>query len=109
MLSSLAESEKDALLDVKKEISGKYGLRWMKLFGSKSRGDFDLESDLDIVIVVDRLDWQIEKDIYEICFYASLKHDLLISPIVFSEDEVNSGAIQRTPFYKVVEREGFAI
>ena len=49
----------------KKELSRKYKSLWMKLIGSKARGDFDKESDIDIVIVLKNVDWDIERDIYE--------------------------------------------
>jgi predicted nucleotidyltransferase len=109
MISSLSKREKDALADIKSEISRKYRLRWMKLIGSKARGDFDEESDVDVVIVLDELKWEIEKDIYEICFYTGLKYDILISPIVYSDDEIKNKLLQATPFYKVVEKEGIPI
>jgi predicted nucleotidyltransferase len=109
MISSLSKREKDALADIKSEISRKYRLCWMKLIGSKARGDFDEESDLDVVIVLDELNWEIEKDIYEICFYTGLKYDILISPIVYSDDKINNKLLQATPFYKVVEKEGLLI
>jgi len=68
MKKSLSKNEKEALKELKEEISKRYKLLWMKLIGSKARGDFDEESDVDIVIVLEHLDWDIERDIYERCF-----------------------------------------
>jgi predicted nucleotidyltransferase len=106
---SLLKKEKDAIAELKKELSKKYKLLWMKLIGSKARGDFDEESDIDIVIVIENVDWNIEKDIYEKCFYLGLKYDILISPIVYSEKDINDSLTRMTPFYRTVEAEGIMI
>jgi len=107
MNTSLREKEKDALENLKKEISKKYKLLWMKLIGCKARGDFDEES--DIVIVLEYVDWNIERDIYEISFYLGLRYDVVISPIIYSEEDINDCFTRITPFYRTVEAEGILI
>ena len=105
----LLKNEKDALTDLKEEISKKYKLLWMKLIGSKARGDFDEESDIDIVIALENADWDIERDIFETCFYLGLKYDIVISPIIYSEKDINDTFTRITPFYRTVESEGILI
>lgn len=100
---------KEVLSELKFEISRRYNLLWMKLFGSMARGDFDGESDMDVLIVLKEVNWAIEKDIYEICFYIGLEHDILISPVVYSNSEINDKLTQATPFFKTVEKEGIMI
>ena len=109
MKLNLLKKEKNALIELKKEISKKYKLLWMKLIGSKARGDSDEESDIDIVIVLENVDWDIERDIYEKCFYLGLKYDIVISPIIYPEKDINDTLTQITPFYKTVEAEGIPI
>lgn len=81
----------------------------MKLFGSKARRDHDSDSDIDVLIVLDTLDWAIEKDICELCFTIGLAHDLLIAPMVYSKNETASTLIKATPFYKTAQKEGIAL
>ncbi len=109
MKVALLKKEKDALTELKEELSKKYKLLWMKLIGSKARGNFDEESDIDIVIVLKNVEWDVEKDIYEKCFYLGLKYDIVISPIIYSEKDINDKLTQITPFYKTVETEGILI
>ena len=106
---NLLKKEKDALTELKRQLSKRYKLLWMKLIGSKARGDFEEESDFDIVIVVENVDWDIERDIYETCFYLGLKYNILISPIIYSEEDINDSLTRITPFYRTVEAEGILI
>lgn len=105
----LTEKEKTALMELKDSIGQKYNLVIFKLFGSKVRGDFDSESDFDVLIVLERLDWKTEKEIFELCFEVGLKYDLLFSPIVYAKDEYESRLNKITPFYISTEKEGVSI
>ena len=49
----LLNKEKEALQQLKKELSLRYNLYWLKLFGSKGEGDSDKESDIEVVMVLD--------------------------------------------------------
>jgi predicted nucleotidyltransferase len=86
-----------------------YSLIQLKLFGSKVRGDFDRVSDIDLFIVLRQSDWQIEKAVYELCFEISLKYDVFLAPVVYSEKEVEDKLTKITSFYRNVEMEGIAI
>ena len=73
------------------------------------RGDSDKESDIDVVIVLDNVNWDIEKQVYELCFHIGLEYDVLISPIIYSVQETNDTLIKATPFFMTVEKEGVAV
>jgi len=105
----LLNKEKEALQQLKKELSLRYNLYWLKLFGSKARGDSDKESDIDVVMVLDNVNWDIEKQVYELCFHIGLEYDVLISPIIYSFEETNDSLTKATPFFMTVEKEGVAL
>lgn len=109
MKNKLLRMETDALAELKADLSKKHHLHWMKLIGSKARGDYDAESDIDIVIVLEEVDWQIERDVFEMCFYAGLKHDVVISPVVYSRKEIEESRTRITPFYQAIETEGISL
>lgn len=108
-MDKLAENERIALQKLKHAIMAKYNLVEFKLFGSKVRGDSGPESDLDIFIVLDRVNWNIEKQIYELCFEIGLEHDVVFCPVIFSHTETESILTKITPFYQAVEKEGVSI
>ena len=102
----LAQNEEAALQEAKGEIARRFPLVSTRLFGSKARGTSDPESDVDVLFVLESLDWEAERAVYEICFHASLKHDTLLAPVVMSRKEMESPLTRATPFYQTVEREG---
>lgn len=106
---NLKINEKEALIELRDILQQKYPISDIKLFGSKAKGVDNKESDLDVLIITDKMNWAIEKNLYEICFEISLKYDVLISPIIFTEEEVKNRFIKATPFYQNVEREGISI
>ena len=90
MSENLTPHEQEALREVKAEVSRRFPLAWIKLFGSKAGGTADPESDLDVLFVLDSLNWETERSVYEICFHASLRHDILLLPVVMSRAETES-------------------
>ncbi len=109
MKPTLLKKEMEALAELKAELEKKHFFHWMKLIGSKARGDSDEESDIDVVIVLEQVDWRIERDVFEACFYIGLKHDVVISPSVYSKQELDMPLTRITPFYLAVEAEGVLV
>jgi predicted nucleotidyltransferase len=77
------------------------------LFGSKSRGDDEKHSDIDLLIVTDQtLHWKDEKAIVELMFDTGMKYDVIFSPLFVSSEEWNKGIFTEFPVYKEIIRDG---
>ncbi|MBQ8210122.1 MAG: nucleotidyltransferase domain-containing protein [Clostridia bacterium] len=81
------------------------------LFGSYARGDFDNESDIDIMILADINDIDVNictRQIYEKIYYLELEYDCVLSLCVVPQERFNKfkGIL---PFYRNVDREGVKI
>ncbi len=76
------------------------------LFGSKIRGDSDKESDIDILIVLTRLSWEIKKSISELAAQENLKHNVFISTIRYDVNTWENPVVKASPFGKCVRKEG---
>jgi len=106
----LSGNEKKALAKLKDLLKkARLGLVALRLFGSKARGDYTQESDVDIAVILDEVDQAVEQEVFDICFEVGLEYDLLLSPIVLSVSETNSSKHKITPFFKILEREGIAV
>jgi predicted nucleotidyltransferase len=108
-LEQLSHTERAALADLKERLAQQYGVQDIRLFGSKARGTGDIESDLDLFIVVPKLDWESEKAIYTLCFELSLHYDLLIAPLLCSQAELEDPFVRATPFYQAIQEESLPV
>ncbi len=101
------------LAEVKAELLNLFGdkLRQLILYGSYARNDQDLESDIDIMILLDLNDAALRKyndGIATVMTDLSLKHDRLISLIDESYSRYNKYN-DVLPFFQNVNREGIEI
>ena len=74
----------------------------------KPRDSQDRESDIDILVVLHRVDRQIEEELFDIAYDVELKYDCLIDLIVFGKDALN-GRISHAPVYVRAMEEGVVI
>ena len=54
--------------DLKREISRKYDLIAMRVFGSTARGDRSAESDIDVFVHLPKVSRDIEEDLFDIAY-----------------------------------------
>ena len=96
--------------DAAREIAGEK-LEEVMLFGSYARGDYDDESDVDYIVVINCPAEELSKYSEQLCYPASrlsLEYGVTVSISV-----ADSGSFIRykrhLPFYENVEREGIKI
>ena len=92
-LAHLTENERRALAELVDRLRQRYGddLLRVVLFGSKARGDFDEESDLDVLVVVTQIPnaayWRHRREIIEETYDLELEHGIVFSLLVQDEPE----------------------
>lgn len=81
------------------------------LYGSYARGDFDEESDIDIMVILDCPKTDVQSFRKRMCYYASrlgLEHDIEVSILMRDKDNFyNNQDIM--PFYQNIIKEGIEI
>ncbi len=78
-------------------------------FGSRVRGDFRADSDLDLLIIVDKKDRVIKDFIVGLIYDYELDTDISFSPTVLSLHELEVNRQMGSPFLKSVEAEGIVL
>lgn len=78
------------------------------LYGSYARGDFQENSDVDVMVLVKISPEEIEKieeSIFDLAFDIELEHGIHISPIIKNEEQFEYW-VDVLPFYRNVRNEG---
>ena len=113
-LSHLTQNERAALAAFINRLHQDYGANLLRviLFGSKARGDFDDQSDLDVVVVV-RISgedyWQHWCRIIDMAWEAELAYSLVISSIIKNEHDYMKMCEHRSLLARNIERDGIVL
>ena len=94
---TLTKLENNLLIEFKNMLMAKFPQEVLKLwlFGSRARGQWTPESDLDVLIITRSDDYHLADEIIKIATNLMLKYNLYISPKVISQGH-----------YKELERTG---
>jgi predicted nucleotidyltransferase len=108
-MRGLTSNESAALQKLKDALVRDFHLVELRLFGSKARGDSDAESDIDVLVVLEDYDWDTRMAVVDLCTDISIDNGVLLTPVLYSRAEYDSGLTKVTPFYQEVAREGVPI
>ncbi len=107
---NLSRTEQGAVNELRDRLVEKLGdrLRLVRLFGSKARGDFTSESDIDLLVVIDRDDWETNETVHKIVHEVVETYDyrLVLAVHTMSEEHYHFLGSIPTMFYENMERDG---
>ena len=95
--------------ELKEQLSDVTSFVDIIVFGSRARGDQDEYSDLDISIIVPSLNTELKERIYEIVWQVGFDNYMVISPILFTKDEIANSPLRSAPIIKNIFEEGIRI
>ena len=107
-LRYLTTREKAALSEFLARLREKYAdeVVLVVLFGSKVRGDFDRESDLDVLVVVESDGWRFRDEVALTAFEPMLEHDIVITSLVIDLEHYQWLQRHHAPLYRNIQAEG---
>lgn len=106
----LKENEKNALRELKSRLLEKFPDAEITLFGSKARGDFEEESDIDLLILLDSpVTSKLEEEITHISYDIELAYDVVFGKIVENKDFWKSPLANSMPLHWNVDKEGIYV
>jgi predicted nucleotidyltransferase len=108
----MAMSDKDMKIAIrlKERVAEVTALVDFKVFGSRTRGNADEYSDLDVFIELEEANKEIREKIFDIAWEVGFDNDcMLISPLVFSRQEIETSALRSSSIVKAIAAEGVRI
>jgi predicted nucleotidyltransferase len=75
------------------------------LFGSMARNEAEEFSDIDILIIVKRFDYQLRKELSKLASKYSISHGVCISPVIKELKIWEQNAFYQTLFYQEIQRD----
>ncbi len=77
------------------------------LYGSKARGDYEEESDIDLLFISDSaLPREKKSEIYDVVYEIEVDHDVIASVVFISEPDFRS---KESHFLRQVKKEGITL
>jgi predicted nucleotidyltransferase len=106
----LSGIEKTALAEIKRRVSARFQVRDYILFGSKARGDFEPDSDVDLLVVTEgpltyAQKCMITHDVFEV----NLERDTNFSYVCVDRATWDSELWQYVPLHQRVAVEGVPV
>ncbi|HOL55320.1 MAG TPA: nucleotidyltransferase domain-containing protein [bacterium] len=80
-----------------------------RVFGSRARGEGDEYSDMDIFLEVEALNEGLKERILDIIWEVSFETCIVISPLIFTKEEIENSPLKVSPLVKNIMEEGIKI
>lgn len=95
--------------ELKSRLSSIVQLIDFKVFGSRARGDADEYSDMDVFFEVEALDKALKEKISDIVWEVGFNNYTVISPLIFTRDELENSPLRSSPIVEAIAAEGVAV
>jgi len=95
--------------ELKQKLSQVVQLLDFRVFGSRARGDADEYSDMDVFIEVERLNPEIREKIEDVIWEVGFENFIVISPLIFTRDEIKNTPLRSSPIVKNITEEGVRV
>jgi predicted nucleotidyltransferase len=106
----LVKREREAIETAARLLKGRFSIENVILFGSKARGDSDVHSDIDLLLISSGgLHWRDEKAVVDALFDIGMEYDVIFSPLFASSEEWEKGLFKVFPIYEEITREGAVV
>lgn len=79
------------------------------VFGSRARGDFEEDSDLDVLVVVPERTSEVVDVIRDCAWEVGVDADRFIQTVILPGAEINHGPLRASHFIQAVREEGIRI
>jgi predicted nucleotidyltransferase len=106
----ISESDRQLMLELKRIVTSMVPGAEVILYGSAARGTREPDSDYDVLVLSPRRvssaeERELESDIYDLM----LDKDVVISTLVYAQDEWKHPIFQASPYYRNIRKDGIVL
>ena len=94
---------------LKERLSEVIHLIDFRVFGSRARESGDEYSDMDVFIEVESLNKKLKEKISEIIWEVGFQNFIVISPLIFTKEEIENSPLRSSPIVKNIREEGVVV
>ena len=102
-------AERNVIEAFRRLLARKLQVDELVLFGSRARGDAAPDSDMDILVIIDKPTEDIEEYVSSCALEAGFEHGIVIVPVVYSKKEWESGPDRVSLLARAIEMEGIPL
>lgn len=95
--------------ELKERLSKIVRLIDFRVFGSRARGDKDEYSDMDVFLEIESLNTEVKNKILDIIWEVGFKYFIVISPLIFTRDEIEKSPMRASPIVENIVKEGVKV
>jgi len=104
---NLVERDRNSVVQAARALKSELPVSKVILFGSKARGQGDIYSDIDILVIMScPVTTQVRGVVSDKLAEINLQNDVLLSSVVVFEKDWSDGLIRYMPIYTEVQRDG---
>jgi predicted nucleotidyltransferase len=103
------KKEHTILKEISEKLSNNPRILRIIAFGSRVRGDFRGDSDMDILVIVDRKDTTIKNNIINLFYSYELEKDMSFAITILSFEEFRFGEKLGSSFIRNIKKEGLIL
>lgn len=101
--------ERRALNELADVLANETSVLKIIAYGSRVRGDFREDSDLDVLVIIEKRDRYIKERIIDIFYSYEMNLDIPFSVTILSKEEFDFNDAMGSPFIKSIKEEGLLI
>lgn len=104
---SLKEKDQKAIQEAVTLLRQSFPVTEIRLFGSKARGEDDVESDIDLLVLTSRaISWRERNAMTDKIYDIQLKYGVVISLLVVPQEKWDKGILSAHPIHDEIEEQG---
>jgi predicted nucleotidyltransferase len=105
----MKRKDREIATELKTRLSKSVPLLDLRVFGSRARGNSDEYSDMDVFVLVETLNKDLKHKIRDIVWEVGFENFLVISPLIFTKDEIENTALRSSQIVRNIKEDGIRI